>query len=317
MVRFLPLVLVKRRKRSLTVILVLGMAGCQGNSESTASSEALQQPLVHTYREVGDRQLRAHVFLPDEESGTEGISAVLLFHGGGWHLGGPEWTFAAARRFASWGMAAISVEYRLSGDGVTPIDALEDACAAVAWARRTADGLGIDADRVAGYGLSAGGHLVAATATIGCPLECPDTRDCQPDALLLWSPALDTTIDGWFKNLLQGRATSEEYSPAHHVQSSTPPTSIVLGTEDTLTPLSGAKTYCELLIEAGGVCELNLYEGVGHLLTRNLENQESDFDPDPEAEADGIERHRRFLVDMGFIPAGEVSRHRRQPPHPG
>lgn len=52
---------------------------------------------------------------------------------------------------------------------------------------------------------------------------------------------------------------------------------------------------------SGGVCELNVYPGVGHLLTRNLANQVSDFDPHPEFRADGKARHERFLRDRGFI----------------
>ena len=45
----------------------------------------------------------------------------------------------------------------------------------------------------------------------------------------------------------------------------------------------------------GGVCELVVYPGVGHLLTRNLANQEDDFDPDPAARDDGNARQRVFL----------------------
>ena len=76
---------------------------------------------------------------------------------------------------------------------------------------------------------------------------------------------------------------------------------IVQGIQDTLTPMSRAAQFCDLLTEVGGQCELNLYEGVGHLLTRNLEVKERDFDPDPEAVADGILRHQRFLKELGFI----------------
>jgi len=38
--------------------------------------------------------------------------------------------FARAREFASRGAVAIAVEYRLAVDGRSPIDAVEDACAA-------------------------------------------------------------------------------------------------------------------------------------------------------------------------------------------
>jgi len=44
-----------------------------------------------------------------------------------------------------------------------------------------------------------------------------------------------------------------------------------------------------------------VYEGVGHLLTRNLGNQHDDYDPDPEKRAQGIEAQRIFLVRLGYI----------------
>jgi hypothetical protein len=39
------------------------------------------------------------------------------------------------------------------------------------------------------------------------------------------------------------------------------------------------------------------------LLTRNLSNQEDDYDPDPEKRALGIEKQREFLLRLGFITA--------------
>lgn len=249
------------------------------------------------YREVGGQALSVHVFFPVGHESRMPANGILLFHGGGWSAGAPEWTFATARRFADWGLVAVAVQYRLSEGHITPIEALDDACAALGWARQHADDLGLTG-RLIGYGVSAGGHLVAATATISCP-----GGEAGPDALLLWSPALDVAADGWFRKQLRGRASVAAYSPVAHVGPSTPPTSIIHGSEDTLTPLAGARRYCDRLRRTGTICDLNVYEGVGHLLTRNLANQESDFDPDPEARADGIAQHRRFLIRLGFISA--------------
>jgi acetyl esterase/lipase len=68
--------------------------------------------------------------------------------------------------------------------------------------------------------------------------------------------------------------------------------------------LAGVRRYCAALAALGRRCELHVYPGVGHLLTRNLANQESDFDPDPVARADGIAQHHRFLRSLGFVPDG-------------
>lgn len=247
------------------------------------------------YREIGGDSLHAYVFLPPGRREGEKATAILLFHGGGWSAGAPDWTFATARGFADAGLVAVAVEYRLSTGKLTPVDALADACAAFAWIRTRAAEYGLTG-LVAGYGVSAGGHLVAATATVGCPGQV-----AGPDALLLWSPAIDPVGDGWFTKLLQNRATAADLSPARHVGSATPPTSIIHGERDTLTPLAGARRYCDALTALGRRCELHVYPGVGHLLTRNLTNQESDFDPDPTARADGMARHDSFLRSLGFV----------------
>ena len=288
--------------------LVLGLAACRPAPPPPAQQTPAQEapapgPTARAYREAGGQRLVAHVFSPPTAPDGGPAAAVLLFHGGGWSVGRPEWTFDAARRFADHGLVAVPVQYRLSEGDATPIEALADVCAAFRWAREHADDLGLDPDRAAGYGVSAGGHLVASAATVGCPQEGPSSARSEPDALLLWSPALDMARDGWFERKLQGRATAAAYSPVEHVRASTPPTSIVQGDADTLTPLSGAERFCARSTELGGTCELNVYEGVGHVLTRNLEYQEGDFDPDPEAVAAGVAAHLRFLRGQGFARA--------------
>jgi len=283
----------------LSLVAVLATPIQAQQSESPADKSG--SPETRIYREVDGKALRAYVFSPDTRNDRAPASAILLFHGGGWSAGSPEWTFEAAGRFAALGMVAIPIEYRLSEGKVTPIEALADVCAAFRWARQKAGELGLDPKRVAGYGVSAGGHLVASAATVGCPPGAPDGVRAEPDALLLWSPALDLSKDSWFHKKLQGRATAAAYSPAEHVGASTPPTIIVHGAEDVLAPVSGARRFCERLVQAGKVCELIAYKGLGHLLTRNLANQESDFDPELKARAEGIEKLRRFLGDLGFI----------------
>ena len=269
-------------------------------TEPKAAEPKATEPRSFIYRQAGGQALRAFVFEPAASRVHTPSHAILLFHGGGWVAGQPEWTFPAARRFADAGVVAISIQYRLSGDTVTPIEALEDVCAAFAWARKESSSLGIQG-KLAGYGVSAGGHLVAAAATLGCPGDSAAQR-VGPDALLLWSPALDVAHDGWFQRILQGRGNGEGYSPADQVRASTPPTSIVHGEKDTLTPLAGSRRYCDRLTSLKGTCELHVYENVGHLLTRNLAHQESDFDPAPAAVADGIARHLTFLRKLGLAP---------------
>ena len=295
--------------RALAV--VLGLMALLPALRAGAQPDEPRPSRTRVYRRVGGDSLRAYVFLPPGHRRGDKAHAILLFHGGGWSAGSPDWTFPTAKRFADSGLVAIAVEYRLSLGDVTPLDALDDACAAFAWTRGHAAELGLSG-RVAGYGVSAGGHLVAATATVGC------AQGSGPDALLLWSPALDLANDRWFVGKLKGRTTAETISPARQVKRSTPPTSIVHGEKDSLTPLSGVTAYCEALARFGKRCDLHVYPGLGHLLTRNLDQQESGFDPDPRARADGIAQQHRFLRRLGFVGvARPPQRASPQPARPG
>ena len=257
---------------------------------------------TETYFETGDQKLTVSVFKPILKDSNDRTGAVLLFSGGGWRWGEPEWTYPAARFFAERGVTAIPVQSRLSGDEITPIEAFSDVCRSFRWVRKNAKMLGIDPDKVAGYGESAGGQLLASTVTVGCPSDDSFDTRAEPDAVLLWSPAVDLAGSRGFENLLQGRGTAEDYSPFQHLKAGTPPTNIVHGDSDTSTPLSASEKYCERMVDLGDTCELNVYENLGHMLTRNLEIQAGlgAFDPDPEAVADALTRYLDFLAQIGF-----------------
>lgn len=250
-------------------------------------------PRIETYKTASGQALSARIFAPTGAP-SKPHAAVLLFHGGGWVAGEAEWTDGRARMLAAKGLTAISIDYRLAREGVTPRDALADACDAFAWARANARRLRIDPKRVAGYGVSAGGQLTAAAGLGACPGGARG-----PDLMLLWSPSLDVVRDGWFRKLMAGQDPAP-VSPLALANRRGPPTAIVQGEADTLTPLTGAEAFCAGLKAAGGVCELNRYPGVGHLLTRNLKNQESDFDVDPQASQDGAAKLAAFLTARGY-----------------
>jgi acetyl esterase len=264
-----------------------------------AASFAVSGPQIQVYKASGGTKLTAHVFRPAGVS-TGRRPAVVLFHGGGWSAGSPEWVYDAARRYASYGAVAVAAEYRLSDQKtITPLDAMADARDVVRWMRRHASELGIDAGKIAAYGVSAGGHLAASLATFND--GATGEPSAVPNAMVLISPAVSLAQDGWFQRLLLGRAKAAVISPDEHVGKGMPPTAIFIGAADTLTPLSGAQHYCGQITALGGECELHVYEGVGHLFTRKLDNQESDFDPDPKAAEDARVKGDLFLEKLGFF----------------
>ncbi len=97
-----------------------------------AEQDSTAKPQVHFYKTVGGVRLRALVY--DPVGRKDRRPAAVLFHGGGWYLGEPEWMAARAQRLASLGMVAVSIQYRLSDQRVTtPLDAMEDARDAIRW----------------------------------------------------------------------------------------------------------------------------------------------------------------------------------------
>lgn len=283
-----------RARRALACLF--GLAGLAGLASCRAPAPVpVPQPSARVaYAVIGDDSLYLHRFAAVRRDSAS-RPAVLLLHGGGWTDGAPSWVYPAAAAFASGGFEAFAVHYRLSDSVTTPIEAIADVCVALRWMRLHADSLGVDASRIAIYGVSAGGHLAASTVTIGCPEALAEHG---ADALLLLSPAVDVERDAHFGRLLRGRATAADVSPVNHARAGMPPTVLVQGAEDSLTPLAGAQRFCLLLAAQRQACDLRVYDGLGHLLMRNLAEQENAFDPDPLARADALRHQVRWLREL-------------------
>ena len=97
--------------------------------------------------------------------GLSGRSPALVFlHGGGWIYGSLETHDATCRFLAEEAQVrVIAVDYRLAPEAPFPA-AVNDALAAWTWITDHAPGLGIDPDRIAIGGDSAGGNLAAVVA---------------------------------------------------------------------------------------------------------------------------------------------------------
>jgi len=260
------------------------------------------RPDIRVYKTAGRAKLTAHIFRPTSGAAGKRAPAIVLFHGGGWVAGSPDWVYEQARHYAQYGAVAIAAEYRLCDQKtVTPLDALSDARDIFRWVRANAAEVGVDPFRVAAYGVSAGGQLAAALATIRDPRQ-NDGLDA-PDALVLISPAVAVAHDPWFARILLEKAAAADLSPDEHVGKGMPPTIVFHGAADTLVPVSGVRRFCERARDQGGDCQLVEYQGVGHLFTRKLDSQEDDFDPEPKDVADARAKGDAFLAKRGFLPS--------------
>ncbi|GAA1297787.1 alpha/beta hydrolase [Saccharothrix xinjiangensis] len=137
------------------------------------------RPLPGAERVVVEPGVSMHVFRP---SGAPG-PALLWVHGGGLVMGSAAQDARFCRRVADeLGVVVASVEYRLAPEHPFPTP-LHDCWAAL---RRLADLPGVDPDRIAIGGASAGGGLAAALA-----LLARERGDVRPAFQLLVYPMLD------------------------------------------------------------------------------------------------------------------------------
>jgi acetyl esterase len=109
-------------------------------------------------------QIRAKLWSPKPLDASTALPVLLYFHGGGFTVGSPETHEGVCKRLAHLAQCAVvSLDYRLAPEHKFPT-AHRDAIDALKWLAQHAQALGLDAQRIAIGGDSAGGTLTAATA---------------------------------------------------------------------------------------------------------------------------------------------------------
>lgn len=215
---------------------------------------------TEVYRQIGGISLNMRVYKPANWKAADSRPAIVFFFGGGWKKGGAKQFHQHSLHLTKQGMVALAADYRISSlHDSKPADSVADALAAIRWARANAGKLGIDPQRLAAGGGSAGGHLAAATATLG-------KGDEAPDALVLFNPALNLLAKDKYRE--DWGATKKEFialSPHHHLKGSLPPTVVFHGTKDTAVPFSSITAFAAKAKKLG-VKNLRVhpYEGGSH-----------------------------------------------------
>ena len=117
-----------------------------------------------TYAEIDGRKLFMDVYRPKSvEKLSKPSPAVIVVHGGGWVKGAKERFAALSASICRRGYVVANIEYRLAHEAKFPA-AIRDCNAATAYLHSHATDLGIDANRIAVVGGSAGGHLAGLMA---------------------------------------------------------------------------------------------------------------------------------------------------------
>ncbi len=218
-----------------------------------------------------------NVYLPDGPVPSAGRPVLIAIHGGGWRkLNKDGYGQRIASAFVRLGYVVIAPNYELSAPGRPswPVN-LEDVQAVVGWVRTHVGELGIDPDRVAAIGESAGANLAALLGTE--PGQDPLSNvSTQVNAVIAFSTPTNLSVlpteshwAGLAAHQFLGGSPQQipvsyaAASPIDHVSPSDSPMLLVHGTRDPLIPVSQSTTMAAALTAAGVPNELILVPG-GH-----------------------------------------------------
>ena len=286
---------------ALVLLIAIGALGAQSNYPPE-----LPGARTEVYKSVDGVDLKVWIYEPEGHRASDKRPAIVFFFGGGWRGGTPGQFEHQAKYLASRGMVTMTADYRVaSRHKVTANKCVEDAKAAIRWARTNANRLGIDPYRIAAGGGSAGGHLAAATATLAGHDDPDGDRSIGsgPNALALFNPVTVLAgVKGVIEMPAERRASmaermgapGESMSPYHHVGKGVPPTIIFHGKADTTVPYATAAAFEKKMKEVGNRCELVGYEGETHGFFNHGRG-------DGSAYTDTVRRTDEFFVSLGWL----------------
>ncbi len=265
--------------------------------------QAREDHEVKIYKTEHDFHLEAHIYTPNDMQAKEKRPAIVLVHGGGWRSGNPSWAFDEAIHFKNLGMVAVAAQYRLTNShDVTAVESMADIKDLIMWMRTNSDSLGIQPDSIAALGWSAGGHLISSSAIFSDSITELGVNSI-PNSMILISPAvsLPKNDKGWEYRMFGNKTTISSANPVEHVREGLPPTIILQGRDDSVTPLSGAQLFHDKMQANGNYCEIWIYDGVGHLFTPNTMSDRGDPKPDKTIQKKADRKADEFLKKFGYI----------------
>ncbi|MDI3308899.1 MAG: alpha/beta hydrolase [Acetobacteraceae bacterium] len=257
-------------QRRLLLLLAPGAALVASACSMASGGEApASQSGIGIERDVpyaaGPRQL-LDIYRP--EAGEGGLPLILFFHGGQWQMGSKDSleNHVIAMDLAERGAVVLAANYRLYPETRFP-GFLEDAAAAVVWARRHAARLGADPDAIFVAGHSAGGYMALMLALDGQWLarEGMDHRDLA-GAIGIAGPYAGNFPRHWAVSpVFAGQPDLAPLLPESFAAADAPPLLLLGGGMDGIVGASQVRIMEERVVRAGGRVESRVYPGIGHL----------------------------------------------------
>ena len=263
----------------------------------TRDRALLEGATTYIYRKTEEGELAAHVFFPEgHATRTKAAPLLVCLHGGMWDRSAPTQFVPHCHHFASRGMVAVSLEYRVFEKNRTgPVDAVEDAREAMRVMRESAGDLGIDPAQVVVMGAASGAYLALWTGLVR-KAEKVEGQSFRPDAMVLINPISDTGKKGMASDRFRDMGEAVAMSPlAALPQKGLPPCLILHGLADRVVPPVQSERLQKMYKRKRNVCERMEFGGQDHSFFNFHVNQDS-----YELVVGAVDQ---FLTQQGFLEA--------------
>jgi acetyl esterase/lipase len=267
---------------STSIGLSPGPQAARGSSQSPALPSGVAVLSDLAYVTDGHPRQKLDLYLPTADAT---LPVVVYIHGGAFRVG--DKGDAPPLEYLDEGYALAAINYRLSQHALFPAQ-IEDCKAAVRWLRANAARYGLDPERFAVGGASAGGHLAAMVGTTGHVMEFDvgenlgvssrvravvdffgPTDFLQMDAHRPPNGMIHDGPDSPESELVGGAIQENpdrvaRANPITYVTSEAPPFLIVHGENDPLVPHHQSELLADALRQAGVSVIFHTVAGGGH-----------------------------------------------------
>ena len=234
--------------------------------------ELLDGSYPYVYQSDQGINLTAYCFFPkghqpgkaDLEPKPEPKPAIVFFHGGLWDVSMVTQFSPHAMHFASRGMIAIVVEYRVTSlHQAKPADSFEDAQMAMQWLRHNHQELGVDPDRIIATGAGSGAYMALSLA-MRKKLPVIDGYTSRPQGVIALSSIISTSRRYINPQRFPHVRQSKKESPANHIRRKLPPCLMIHGKGDTIAPHFLVTDFVRIMQRKRNHCELVDFDACNH-----------------------------------------------------
>ena len=256
-------------------------------NRTPASDSMPVKKSTHPYANNDNPRQTVDVYQPLSRKSPR-LPLVVFIHGGGWRSGSKDSGVRHLSDYVGSGnYVGASIGYRLTGEAQWPSQ-IHDCKAAIRYLKANAATFGIDVDKIAVFGTSAGGHLSCMVAVsgnapelegkIGRHLKQSSSVTCGisyfgPTNFLRlndYPGRIDHNAANSAESLLigkpieQDKSATQKANPESYVDKDDPPLLFIHGTDDPLVPYNQSELLSNRLKSLGVGGEIITVQGGGH-----------------------------------------------------